>query len=143
MRNVGVRRHGSVPSFCLNCGNKLNKSSKKYCSTKCQQNKQYKDYIERWLAGKEKGWINKKNIAVSTRIRKWLFETRGRKCEICKWCAVNPKTGEIPIQIDHIDGNAENCRPDNLKILCPNCHSLTPTFGGLNAGNGRTSRYLK
>ena len=32
---------------------------------------------------------------------------------------------------------------ENLKILCPNCHSLTPTFGALNKGNGRELRRIK
>jgi hypothetical protein len=29
-----------------------------------------------------------------------------------------------------------------LEILCPNCHSLTPTYGGLNRGKGRKLRRL-
>lgn len=45
------------------------------------------------------------------------------------------------MQIDHIDGDYKNCRPENLRILCPNCHSLTPTFGALNKGKGRKLRY--
>jgi predicted HNH restriction endonuclease len=40
--------------------------------------------------------------------------------------------------VEHIDGNYENDREKNLTLLCPNCHSLTPTFRALNRGNGRT-----
>lgn len=36
-----------------------------------------------------------------------------------------------------IDGDFRNCSEENLTVLCPNCHSLTPTFMSLNRGNGR------
>ena len=42
--------------------------------------------------------------------------------------------------LEHIDGNSENNSLDNLKLLCPNCHSLTPTYKNLNKGNGRFKR---
>jgi len=38
----------------------------------------------------------------------------------------------IPLELDHIDGNHQNNALDNLRLLCPNCHSLTPTFRGKN-----------
>ncbi len=45
--------------------------------------------------------------------------------------------------MNHIDGNSENNKEKNLELLCPNCHSLTPNFKGLNKGNGRHSRMLR
>ena len=42
--------------------------------------------------------------------------------------------------IDHIDGNSENNNLSNLRVICPNCDSLTPTYKGLNKGNGRAYR---
>lgn len=41
-------------------------------------------------------------------------------------------------EVDHIDGDAHNCRPTNLKILCPNCHSMTPAFRARNSGSKRS-----
>lgn len=71
-------------------------------------------------------------------IRKWLIRTRGHKCEKCgggEWC------GEpMPIEVDHIDGNHTNDMPNNLRLLCLNCHGLTPTFRVRNLGKGRTFR---
>lgn len=48
-------------------------------------------------------------------------------------------TGKVPVVADHIDGDWQNNRPENLRLLCPNCDSLQPTYGGLNKGNGRSS----
>jgi 5-methylcytosine-specific restriction endonuclease McrA len=60
----------------------------------------------------------------------------------CDWNKVNQKTGLVPIQLEHIDGDSDNNKIENLKLLCPNCHSLTPTFGSLNK-NGRDSKRKK
>lgn len=70
--------------------------------------------------------------------RECLIRTRGHRCEGCgltEWQG-NP----IPLERDHIDGNAFNNTETNLRLLCCNCHALTPTFCGRNAGNGRKSR---
>ena len=59
------------------------------------------------------------------------------KCCKCGWHEINPYTNTIPLEIDHIDGNAENNSEDNLQLICPNCHSLTSTYRGANRGHGR------
>ncbi len=41
------------------------------------------------------------------------------------------------LEIDHIDGNSDNNSEENLRLVCPNCHSLTSTYCGTNRGNGR------
>lgn len=38
----------------------------------------------------------------------------------------------IPLELDHIDGNSNNNNLENLRLLCPNCHALTPTYRGRN-----------
>ena len=52
------------------------------------------------------------------------------KCECCglsKWNNL-----PIPLELHHIDGNRHNHKLENLKLLCPNCHSQTETFRGKN-----------
>ncbi len=75
---------------------------------------------------------------ISDHVRKYLFDKFGSKCSDCGWNKVNIHSGKIPLEVDHIDGNFNNCHEDNLKLVCPNCHSLTPTFRALNIGKGNS-----
>lgn len=56
---------------------------------------------------------------------------------ICVECDQGPIWKEKPIvnQIDHIDGDRFNNLKENLRFLCPNCHSQTDTFGSKNIGH--------
>jgi hypothetical protein len=49
-------------------------------------------------------------------------------------------TGVAPLVADHVDGDWKNNREKNLRLLCPNCDSLTPTYAGANKGKGRPNR---
>lgn len=137
--SASFNNKNKVTKHCLCCDKKLNLNIKKYCNHKCQLNHQYKIYIESWKSGN----IDVK--IVTDYIRKYLFEKYDNKCsngDKCYWNGplVNPFSKKSILQIEHKDGNSENNKEENLILLCPSCHSLTPTYGGLNRGNGRKER---
>jgi hypothetical protein len=53
----------------------------------------------------------------------------------CALCGIEPMwLGEpLPLEVDHIDGNWRNNRLENLRMLCPNCHSTTDSYRGRGA----------
>lgn len=136
--SVTVANKNKVKREVLNCL-KCNKSllgkaiEMQYCSAHCHQS-----------AIKEEQWqeLNKNDsYVVSHRtLRAILIFKFGSKCMECGWDKINPATNKCPIELEHIDGDHTNNKISNVKLLCPNCHSLTVTYKALNKGNGREKR---
>ena len=124
---------------CLHCKKECQVShqkTNKYCSVKCQKDYQQSTYITEWQAGLQSG--KKGQGEISGYVRTYLFEKFNNTC--CK-CGITSWQGEaISLEIEHKDGNSSNGKEDNLELLCPNCHSQTPTYKSKNRGNGRHSR---
>lgn len=125
---------------CLTCGKEPARAQYKYCSNVCQIKFQHRLYIRKWRAGETSGL---QSIGtVSSYIKRYLRGKFGNRCCLCGWSKINFKTGEVPLVADHIDGNWRNNIEANLRLICPNCDALTPTYAGLNRGNGRKNRVL-
>ena len=60
---------------------------------------------------------------------------KSNQCEDCGITEWNSKP--IAIELDHINGKNFDNRIENLRLLCPNCHSLTDTWRGKNINSGK------
>ena len=134
--NRGVRRHGKARRKCTVCGEPTKRSTSTVCSLKCDSVRRRQEYIERWKRGEVSGTKGTKVVSISGHVRTFLLEEANYKCTECGWGEINKSTGNPPLEIDHIDGDWTNNIPENLRVLCPNCHSLKPTHTGLNRGSG-------
>ena len=74
-----------------------------------------------------------KSTFQSYKLKKRLFAVNIKKpiCEECGWEKCY-EDGRIPLELDHINGDSSDNRLENLRVLCPNCHSLKPTHRGRN-----------
>jgi hypothetical protein len=73
------------------------------------------------------------------RLRLIKENIKKKKCENCN--LENWLGNEIPLELHHIDGNRFNNELNNLQILCPNCHSLTPNNSG-KSNKGRKTKII-
>ena len=126
-------RKSAAKKQCRYCNRELNDNRKVYCDNTCQneyQWQQVKDEIERT------------GICPHTTqmkaAKRYLIETQGRKCSICGITEWTHKP--VPLELDHINGNYEDDRVCNLRMICGNCGMLLPTYKGRNTGNGRYKR---
>lgn len=129
--------------YCAYCGTELSteKRHNTYCSQNCANAAKRKIKIDAWLNGDFDGM--RKGGVLSQTIRNYILEKANYQCELCGWHETNSTTGKIPLEIHHIDGDYENNRPENLQVLCPNCHSLTPNFKALNKSERERTQVRK
>ncbi len=122
---------------CLNCEAdilfKSYSNAHKYCNNGCAV-----EHREKQRLIKDLPLFNEGKIKYRGRLKTLLTETQGYKCACCGISEWQGK--EIVLQVDHINGDATNDMPNNLRLLCPNCHTQTDTFAGKNKGNGRWTR---
>ena len=70
------------------------------------------------------------------RLRKaGLLEGRCDRCGLVGWV-----DGPLSLHLEHINGINNDNRLENLTLLCPNCHSQTPTYAGRNTRKTRQTR---
>ena len=108
---------------CLNCKCSFKKKyqgnvSNKYCCADCRNNHIVRERVE---------------SGNYTRANAITYHKRFTKYE-CSCCKISEWQGQaLTLQIDHIDGNNKNNLVENLRYLCPNCHTQTDTWGVKNA----------
>jgi len=132
--NQGVPRNVSNGLWkikqCIFCGKET--SNIKYCNNKC--------YSLHMKAERRKK-IQESDSIFDKKDKWYLIEIRGHQCETCnnqKWNKQN-----IPLDIHHKDGDTDNNTLNNLQLICPNCHRLTPNHGSKNNTNSKKKKYRK
>lgn len=125
---------------CLHCGKPLNRQQKKFCSSKCCAEYRSNKIIQDWLDGKTSGCNAGVYGELKHSIRAYILKQANYQCAWCGWGKTNPYTGLISLEVHHKDGNHRNNRPENLEVICPCCHSLTPNYKAANRNGTRKNR---
>lgn len=122
-------RRSATP--CAVCAAPIRQSNRRYCSGACQFQDTTQRKLNAWLF---EDWNppHRGEGDVPAYVRRFWLATYGERCVLCGWAERRPKDGRIPLTWDHIDGDCSNNRYSNLRLLCPNCHALTDTYGSLN-----------
>lgn len=166
-RNQELRdAYEANPKSCPNCGVQLpyEKHNNKYCSRSCAtiynksnnvrlnhdedcancgsiKETRHNKYCDACIA---EGVYNKptlENIKSPYGLRSYLRRTREHKCTNCGITEWNGK--HITLEVHHVDGNPNHNTEENLKLLCPNCHSLTKTYKANSIKHGKKGRHKR
>ena len=97
--------------------------NKKFCNIKCF-------YIDKKKQTKIS--IEKGEKVTNDTFKDYLINKNGHKCQMCSFSEWGGKP--ILLILDHVNGNSDNCSLENLRLICSNCDTLTPTYKGRNKG---------
>lgn len=71
-------------------------------------------------------------------MRNFVIRLLGEKCQQCG--IVDWVKKKLRFDVDHINGDRQDNRIDNLRVLCPNCHTQTATYSSLNISEAGRKR---
>ena len=141
LRKIGLNPKGGNPET-------LKKIIKEYGLDETQLNQNRKELLSKnsvhphnkIKVPMEDIFSNKYTYHSSSNLLKRLIN-EGYKEYKCEECGISEWLGKpLSLQLEHIDGNHHNNSFENLKILCPNCHSQTSTFAGKNVDRSDSKR---
>ncbi len=121
-------------TYCKNCGKEI-KSGTSFCSQSC--NAKWFNHLRHIQKMKKVEETNGVGCDFR-RIKEYILETRGHRCEICGTETWMGKP--VPLILDHINGRASDDRLDNLRLVCCNCDAQLPTYKSKNKNSDRKKR---
>jgi len=116
-------------------------SNRRFCSKDCQNTRSAQKKISQWLSGDATA-LSTPSGGYSQIAKNYLLSESNNKCSVCGWGETNQYTGNVPLELDHINGDPFDNSRENLRILCPNCHALTATARTLNRRSMRKKNGL-
>lgn len=134
---IGSNPMDGTTKTCLLCDKGLtgkNRYKSTYCSCSCFTRHKFLKRHAAWLAGENvypggQSYIGLKNS---------LKHEFGRACSVCS--LTHWLEQEIPLEVDHLDGDGFNNSVHNVRLVCPNCHALTPNYKAKNKNSTRIFR---
>jgi hypothetical protein len=101
------KRNAKSLGKCKLCGKSLYGRNVSFCSMSCiakyRQEIEFDAYIKKWIDGEVSGSIGKGGYKIINRVRKYLLIKNNYKCSQCGWGEINPYSGKVPLEVDHID----------------------------------------
>lgn len=142
-QHIPLEEIKKIPSLCINCGKEFKNvysmsAHKGHCTG--QNNTDHLATVRAWNKGKllysVENVLSKESNFSTQYVKKFILQKglkvyKCEKCQISDWCG-----SKIILELDHIDGCSDNNELQNLRLLCPNCHSQTDTFRGRNINKG-------
>ena len=142
VNNTGRVRHGVAMSSrispCKRCG--VGTSNRgQFCGRVCFERFRWECHLAMIAATGVVPGISEANRSIIA--KRFLEETLGRSCSICRLTEWTGK--DVPLILDHVDGDSGNWKVDNLRFVCANCDMQLPTYKARNKGRGREWRRLQ
>lgn len=146
-KSIPLEERKTIPADCPICFKKFKNiyvvsAHKGHCAG--TNSTKHLDAVRAWNKGKilhDDEHVFSEGSKYATSYLKKILLQKNMKDYSCERCGITEWNNEkLVLELDHIDGVSNNNRVDNLRFLCPNCHSQTPTFRGRNSGNTRTKQ---
>lgn len=123
--------YSQVKGYIRRLGLDTTHFSGKVWNTKIHLERNHRRDIDQWL--RPHSGVQSYKL----KLRLFALGIKRARCELCGWAELS-RDGRIPVELDHINGLSWDNRIENLRVLCPNCHSLQPTHRGKNRAKAGT-----
>ena len=126
-----------MKALCTICNKPLCRANTSGLCQQCVVKVRQEVKIATWLASGDTGMGV--DTTIRGAIREYILESQKHCCAICGIPDVwNDK--KLNFVLDHIDGNAADSSPKNVRLICPNCDSQLDTYKSKNKNSARTKR---